>query len=81
MSKLHIKKVHASASRYKETGAGGVDVSHIVVNTFKGQFLLFNYYNFLSEYHREPKNVDDFFDGLQVMKTNNKIENFLVNKK
>jgi hypothetical protein len=81
MSKLYIKKIHASASRYKETGAGGVDVSHIVVNTFKGQFLLFNYYDFLSEYHREPKNIDDFFDGLQAKKTSDKIDKYLFDKK
>lgn len=41
----------------------------------KGKNLLFAYYNFISEYKREPFDSDDLFDGLQVMATNNKIDN------
>jgi hypothetical protein len=45
-----------------------------------GQFLLFSYYNFVEKYKREPKDFDDLFDGIQVICTNNKIEEYYIKK-
>ena len=31
-----------------------------------GAAVLFNYYDFLAEYHREPRDMADLFDGLRA---------------
>jgi hypothetical protein len=38
---------------------------------------VFGYYNFLHEYCREPIDLDDYVDGLQVINVNNKIEAYI----
>jgi hypothetical protein len=41
---------------------------------------LFGYYNFIEKYRREPFDLDDFSDGLQVMHVNNLIVDYLHKK-
>jgi hypothetical protein len=35
--------------------------------------MMFMYYRFLSQYHREPKDLDDWFDGLRNIIAENEI--------
>jgi hypothetical protein len=38
---------------------------------------VFGYYVFLKEFHREPKDLEDYADGLQVLNTQSKIEELI----
>jgi hypothetical protein len=35
---------------------------------------IYNYYTFLSQYHRDPVDLHDFFDGLNSFSARNRIE-------
>jgi hypothetical protein len=38
---------------------------------------LFGYYTFLKELHRDPKDLDDYTDGLQALNTQAKIDELM----
>jgi hypothetical protein len=73
----------AAIEKYRSdslSSGGTVNVSHIVKQEFKEQFLLLEYFNYLKDYHQEPETFEKFIDGCQARKVNNKIE-YYVNSK
>jgi hypothetical protein len=74
----YIKKISAVFEKYSSDNDGGdSSIANIIKKNMGSNTGVFGYYNFLHEYCREPIDLDDYVDGLQVINVNNKIEAYI----
>ncbi len=41
---------------------------------------MYGYYRFLQNYHRDPVDLDDLFDGMRNIAADNEVEAYLIEK-